>query len=208
MELARRHQVAAGAHPSYPDRAGFGRTLLPMPLRELQDSIAEQINALLAIATRMQIPLVHVKPHGALYHSCNRDPEIAVSFARAVLSIDGRLILLGQAGSPCLNIYREMGLRTAAEGFADRAYESDGNLRNRTLPGALLDSPDRAAAQAVAIATLGSVTATSGSELSISADTLCIHSDTPDSALIARAVKEQLRRAGVIIRAIGDYALQ
>lgn len=208
MELAHRHHVAAGAHPSYPDRAGFGRALLPMPLRELQDSVAEQINELHAIARRMQIRLVHVKPHGALYHSCNHDREIALSFARAVLSIDRRLIVLGQAGSACLNIYRDMGLHTAAEAFADRAYEPDGTLRNRTRSGALLDSPDRAAAQAVAIATCGRVTVTSGSELSISADTLCIHSDTPDSAIIARTVKEQLRQAGVMIRAMGDFGPQ
>ena len=206
MELAHQHHVSVGAHPSYPDRAGFGRVSLLMPVRELQDSIAEQINGLLVIARRMQIPLVHVKPHGALYHSCNREAEIAFSFARAVLSIDRRLIVLGQAGSPCLNIYREMGLRTAGEAFADRAYEPDGSLRNRTISGALLDSPDRAAAQAVAIATRGRVTATSGSELSTSADTLCIHSDTPDSAIIARTVKEQLQQAGVTIRAIGDFA--
>jgi len=205
MELARQHHVAAGAHPSYPDRAGFGRASLQMPVRELQDCIAEQIDGLLAIARRMQIPLVHVKPHGALYHACNHDTGVAMSFARAVLSIDRRLILLGQAGSPCLNIYRQMGLRTAAEAFVDRAYEPDGNLRSRTLAGALLDSPDRAAAQAVAIATRGCVTATSGSELRMSADTLCLHSDTPDSAIIARTVKEQLRQAGVTIRAIGDF---
>src|SRR5215471_3767817 len=197
MELALQHHVAVGAHPSYPDRAGFGRVSLPMAVRELQDSIAEQINQLLVIARRMKIPLVHVKPHGALYHSCNREAEIALSFARAVLSIDRRLIVLGQAGSPCLNIYRQMELRTAAEAFADRAYEPDGSLRNRTLPGALLDSPDRAAAQAVAITTRGRVTAMSGSELPMSADTLCIHSDTPDSTIIARTVKEQLGQAGV-----------
>ena len=207
MELARQHHVSAGAHPSYPDRDGFGRVSLPMPVHQLQDSIAEQISGLLAIARRTQVPLVHVKPHGALYHSCNRDAEIALSFARAVLSIDRRLIVLGQAGSPCLDIYREMGLRTAAEAFADRTYEPDGSLRNRTLSGAVLDSPDRAAAQAVAITTRGRVTATSGSELSMSADTLCIHSDTPDSTIIARTVKEQLRQAGVTVRAIGDFAL-
>jgi UPF0271 protein len=208
MELARRHHVAAGAHPSYPDRAGFGRTSLQIPFRELQDCIAEQINGLLAIARRMQVPLVHVKPHGALYHSCNHDAGVAHSLARAVFSIDRRLMLVGQAGSPCLNIYREMGLRTAAEAFVDRAYEPDGSLRSRTLSGALLDSPDRAADQAVAIATRGRVTATSGSELCISADTLCIHSDTPDSAVIARTVKEQLRQAGVTVQAIRDFALQ
>lgn len=207
MELVRQHHVAAGAHPSYPDRAGFGRTSLSIPVGELQEAIADQIDGLLAIARRAQIPLVHVKPHGALYHSCNRDRGIALAFARAVLSIDRDLIVFGQAGSPCLPLYQELGLRTAAEAFADRAYEPDGSLRNRTISGALLDSPGRAAAQAVAIATRGRVTAASGSELPMLADTLCIHSDTPDSAIIARTVKEQLSQAGVVVRAIKDFAL-
>jgi 5-oxoprolinase (ATP-hydrolysing) subunit A len=109
---------------------------------------------------------------------------------------------VGQAGSLCLDIYREMGLRTAAEAFADRAYESDGTLRNRSLPGALLDSPDRASAQAVSLATRGTVPTTSGAELAISADTLCIHSDTPGSVAIARRVREQLAASGVAIRGL------
>jgi len=202
LELARQHQIAVGAHPSYPDREGFGRTAFKIPVGELQTSIADQVNALLAIARRLKIPVVHVKPHGALYHSCNRDAEIARALCRAVLAIDSHMIVVGQAGSPCLNIYREMGLRTAAEAFADRAYEPDGTLRNRTLPGALLDSPDRAAEQAVSLVTRGKVLTTSGTELAISADTLCIHSDTPGSAAIARKVREQLAASGVAIRGL------
>jgi UPF0271 protein len=110
------------------------------------------------------------------------------------------MILIGQAGHPCLNIYREMGLRVAAEAFADRAYEADGALRNRNLPGALLDSPERASEQAVSLVMRGIVFTTSGSELSISADTLCIHSDTPGSAAIARTIKERLAASNVSLR--------
>jgi 5-oxoprolinase (ATP-hydrolysing) subunit A len=202
LELARQHHVAVGAHPSYPDRAGFGRTALRMPADELQKSITDQINLLLVIARRLKIPVAHVKPHGALYHSCNRDTEIARALCRAVLAIDSHMILVGQAGSPCLNIYREMGLRTAAEAFADRAYEPDGTLRNRSLPEALLDTPDRASKQAVSVVTHGNVLTTSGAELPISANTLCIHSDTPCAVAIARKVRERLAASGVAIRAL------
>ena len=119
-----------------------------------------------------------------------------------MLAVDPRMILIGQAGYPCLGIYREMGLRTAAEAFADRAYEPDGNLRDRKLPGALLESPERASAQSVSLATRGRVLTTSGSELAISADTLCIHSDTPGSAAIARAIKEGLSASNVLLRSL------
>jgi len=200
LELARQNHIAVGGHPSYPDLTGFGRTALKIPVAELQSSIADQLSQLLSIARRLKVAIVHVKPHGALYHSCNHDAEIARALCRAVLAVDSRMILIGQAGYPCLSIYREMSLRTAAEAFADRAYEPDGALRNRTLPGALLDSPERASAQAVSLVTRGRVLTTSGFELAISADTLCIHSDTPGSAGIARAIKERLVTANISLR--------
>jgi UPF0271 protein len=200
LELARENHVSVGAHPSYPDRPDFGRKVLQMAISELQQSITDQLNQLLTIANRLKIPVIHVKPHGALYHSCNSDGDIARALCRAVLAVNPRLIVIGQAGSPCLRTYREMNLPAAAEAFADRAYEPDGTLRNRKLPGALLSSPDRASAQAIALATRGKVLTTSSSELAVAADTLCIHSDTPDAALIARAIKEGLAAAGVSIR--------
>jgi 5-oxoprolinase (ATP-hydrolysing) subunit A len=200
LDLARRNHVAVGAHPSYPDPAGFGRTTLNIPIAELQTSIADQVSRLLSIARRLRVPVVHVKPHGALYHSCNHFAEIARALSRAVLAVDSRMVLIGQAGHQCLGIYREMGLHTAAEAFADRAYEPDGTLRNRNLPGALFDSPERASAQAVSVATTGRVFTTSGSELAISADTLCIHSDTPRAAAIARAIGERLAHANVSLQ--------
>jgi UPF0271 protein len=202
LELARQNSVAVGAHPSYPDRNNFGRIALNIPVADLQNSITDQINELVAVARRLRMTIVHVKPHGALYHSCNRDEEIARALGRATLAIDSRMILIGQAGAACLGIYREMGLRTAAEAFADRAYEADGSLRNRDLAGALLDSADRASEQAVYLATQGRVLATSGSELAVSADTVCVHSDTPGSAAIARAIRERLAVAGVAVRAL------
>jgi UPF0271 protein len=202
LQLARRNNVTVGAHPSYPDRTNFGRTPLKIPIAELQASITDQLTAILTISRRLEIPVVHVKPHGALYHSCNHDEEIARALCRAVLTIDPRMVLIGQAGSTCLGIYKQMGVRTAAEAFADRAYERDGTLRNRNLAGALLDSPERAAAQAVSLAMEGRVLTTSGSELTIAPDTLCIHSDTPGAAAIAQRIREQLAASGVEIRAL------
>jgi UPF0271 protein len=196
---ARTLQLAVGAHPSYPDRAHFGRVALPLPIEELQLSVQNQIAALASVAASLNMRLTHVKPHGALYHAAAHDLCVAQAVGDAVLAIDSQLIMVGQAGSPCLEKWHTMGLRCTGEAFADRAYEPDGSLRKRNRPGALLEDPCQAARQAVNIVLHKRVVACDGSELPVSADTLCIHSDTPNAAAIARAVNEQLRSAGVQI---------
>lgn len=202
LELARQNGVAIGAHPSYPDRADFGRHVMNLKAEELQEAIGDQLNTFQGVAIRLKSKVTHVKPHGALYHSCNQGGEIARTLARAVLEIDAGLILVGQAGFPCLEVYRQMGLRVASEAFADRRYEADGKLRNRSLTGALLDSPEEAASQAVEIATQNRVITSSGTALVVDADTLCIHSDTRGAAEIACAVRERLIRSEVSLRAL------
>jgi UPF0271 protein len=207
LELAKQHNIAIGAHPSYPDRAGFGRTSLDISIAELERSVSEQINELIGIARRLDVNITYVKPHGALYHDCNRNAEIARALGRAALIVNPQLILVGQAGAHCLEIYRQMGLRTAAEAFADRTYEADGILRERKLSGALIESPEDAAAQAIAIAINKRVFTSAGSELSISAETLCIHSDTQNAAAIAGAIRERLALAGIAVRRFADMAI-
>jgi len=202
VETAKKLNVAVGAHPSYPDRENFGRLESPMPPEALEGSVREQIAALAAIAARFGLRLIHVKPHGALYHATNKGREIALAVGRAVQAVDRQLIMVGQAGAPALEIWRGMGLRCATEAFADRTYERDGTLRKRTLPGALLDTPDRAARQALDIVLRHKVVAGDGSELPVMAQTICIHSDTPGAAAIARKVSEGLRAAGVQVRAL------
>jgi len=200
LELAQSLGVAVGAHPGYPDRQNFGRVALDMPHADLTSVIHDQLSELATIAQRLGIPIVHVKPHGALYHSCNADAEVARAVCRAVLAVDSHLIMVGQASSACLAVYREMGLRTVSEAFADRAYEADGSLRSRKLHGSLLEDPSAAALQAENIVLRGVVVTTSTSELPVHAETLCMHSDTPGAATIARAVRERLTAAGVQIR--------
>jgi len=200
LELAQQLGVAVGAHPGYPDRENFGRIALDMPHADLTSAIHDQLSELSAIAKRLNLPIVHVKPHGALYHACNTDAEIARAVCRATLALDSHLVMVGQSGSACLAIYRDMGLRVAAEAFADRAYESDGSLRSRKLPDSILEDPQAAATQAESIVVRGVVLTTSTHELPIRAETLCMHSDTPGAASIAKAVRERLTSAGVQIR--------
>jgi UPF0271 protein len=204
VRIAKQLDVAVGAHPGYPDRANFGRIESPMSAAEIENTVRDQITALAEIATEMGVTLVHCKPHGALYHAANKSTEVAAAIGRAVLESDEQLIMVGQAGSHTLPVWESMGLTCAAEAFADRAYEPDGILRKRTLPGALLENPADAAAQAVSIAMSHATLTTNGSQLKVAAQTICIHSDTPGSATIARAVNEALTKAGVQLRPLTE----
>jgi UPF0271 protein len=202
LQLAKENQVSAGAHPSFPDRENFGRAEMRLPIGDLERSLVAQIRGLQSIAKDVGIALAHVKPHGALYHAANRDPETAKAIGRATLACDRSLILVGQAESACLEIWREMGLTVAAEAFADRAYEADGTLRKRTLPGALLDSEDGAARQTLSIAVDHRVRAFDGSEINLTAQTICLHSDTPGAADFARRIRQELEQAGCDVRSL------
>jgi 5-oxoprolinase (ATP-hydrolysing) subunit A len=204
LELAKRLGVAVGAHPSYPDRRDFGRVAMEMAMPDLERSLKEQIESLYAVAVRLGVRVGHVKPHGALYHSVNRNVEIARVLGRVIRDIDNSMIVVAQAGSNTLDVFREMGLRTATEAFADRAYEADGSLRDRKLTGALLDHPEQAARQALSIALSGCVDATDSSTVPVSADTLCIHSDTPQAVAIAREIRRTLAAANIEVRSFGE----
>jgi UPF0271 protein len=195
--LAKKLGVGVGAHPGYPDRENFGRTEMEMSPEALEASVREQIAALQKVAKRHGVPVVHVKPHGALYHAANNSKAAAEAISRAALACDPKLIMVGQSGSNALRWYAGMGLETVAEAFADRAYEADGTLRNRKLPGALMQPAGRAAEQGVGIATRGEIITIDGQRLAVAAQTICIHSDTPGAPDIARALREHLQAAGV-----------
>jgi 5-oxoprolinase (ATP-hydrolysing) subunit A len=197
---ARKLNLAVGAHPGYPDPANFGRVELPHSALEIEDSVARQIAALVKIAESLDMRLAHVKPHGALYHAANTNRETALAIGRAAKAVDPQLVMVGQAGSTVLAVWHSMGLRCAAEAFADRVYEPDGTLRKRTLSGALIDDPARAAQQAIEIAVRRRVVASDGSELRVEAKTICIHSDTPGSVAIACEVNQRLKAAGVHVQ--------
>jgi UPF0271 protein len=205
LELAKKYGVAAGAHPSYPDRENFGRLAMDISAAELRASLTEQIESLRSVARRIGVQITHVKPHGALYHAANQSPEIAELIADVVTKVDPALVTVAQSGSPALEIYRHMRLRVAGEAFADRRYESDGTLRNRKLEGALLNA-EEAALQGHRIAV--DEYAFGGSvRLSLPADTLCIHSDTPSAGSIAKKLRMELERAGVDVISFASESL-
>jgi UPF0271 protein len=198
IEIARKCGVAVGAHPSFPDRANFGRVAMRIPPPELKQALLDQLRMMMSVAETLGVRVVHVKPHGALYHAANSDPAVASVIAAAVAAIDARMVVVAQFGSPAVSAYQRAGLRTATEAFADRAYEPDGTLRARSLPGALLKPAD-AVAQAVNIVVNGYAVAGDGTHLKMNPDTLCLHSDTPRAPEIARLVRESLSQAGIRI---------
>ena len=202
LTLAKARGCAIGAHPSYPDREHFGRRRVHTAPDALLSSLASQIAALSRLTEQIGVRLSHVKPHGSLYHDASNDQHIARAIFDAARSCDPHLRLVGMAGSKALDWWRAWGATVTAEAFVDRAYEPDGRLRARTLAGALITSPERAARQALAIATRSQVESTSGSMIAISAQALCIHADTPDAVEIAQLVRHTLTTAGIEVRAL------
>lgn len=197
LALAGRLGVAAGAHPGYPDRASFGRRSAGMDPRAIEETVFEQVRLLAAAADRAGVEVRFVKPHGALYNDAAGDEGIAAAVARGVARWRNPTVLVGLAGSRCLEVYRTHGFEAVGEAFADRAYEADGTLRPRALPGALHADPAAAAAQAVRIAVEGRVSAFGGRELALVARTICVHGDSPGAVAVARAVHAALLAAGV-----------
>lgn len=194
--------VAIGAHPSYPDRAGFGRHAMNLSGGLLAGTVAEQVASLLEVAARFGARLSHVKPHGALYNAAAREPGLARAFADGVARVAPGVVLVGLAGSEMLEAFAGAGFRVAGEAFADRGYEPEGSLTPRGRPGALKETPEEAARQALSIALDGEVVGAGGARVPLHAQTICLHSDTPGAPAFARAIAERLQAAGVVLRAL------
>jgi len=200
IEQALRWKLAVGAHPSYHDRAHFGRRELQVSPGAIAESVFEQVRTLDRVAENCGTRLLHVKPHGALYNQAARERSLAEAIAAGVARWDRDLIMVGLAGAPTLDIYREAGFSVAAEAFADRRYEADGSLRSREHPDALICDPVEAGRQALSIAEHGKVVACDGSPVVVNAQTICIHGDSPGAPEIATAVARTLRQAGFVLR--------
>jgi UPF0271 protein len=199
VRLACAAGVAVGAHPGFPDIAGFGRREMQLSPQDAEDMVLYQIGALAAIARSEGVRLRHVKPHGALYNMAAKDRPLADAIARAVVSFDPSLILFALPGSQLIRAGEACGLHTASEGFADRAYEPDGSLTPRSRLGAVIQDARSVVNRAVRMAVEGKVLATDGSELPMRVDTICTHGDTPGAQELTRALRAGLERAGVAI---------
>jgi UPF0271 protein len=192
---------AIGAHPGYPDLAGFGRRFLDATPDEIYADVLYQIGALAAFCRAAYVPLAHVKPHGALYNRAAVDVHTANAIVAAIRAFDPHLLLMAPPGSLLFKAARAAGVPALAEAFADRAYNPDGTLVSRRLPGAMIDDPEQAAQRALRIARAGRITAIDGTEIALAADTICLHGDAPGAVDRARAIRAALDAAGIQVAA-------
>jgi len=202
IKLALENQVAIGAHPGYPDLMGFGRRKMDLTPAEVKAYVFYQIAALKAMTEALGGKLQHVKAHGALYNEAAGNESVARAIAEAVLQLDSSLIFVGLANSNMLEVAKKMGLKTAAEVFADRAYTNFGTLVPRSQPGAVIHDPKICNDRVLQMIKEHTVEAINGSKIHIDASTICIHGDNPAAIELARSLRNHLEKNGIVIQAM------
>jgi 5-oxoprolinase (ATP-hydrolysing) subunit A len=209
VKLAAQGGVAVGAHPGYPDLAGFGRRNLECTPDEVRDDVIYQVAALKGFCALHGVKMQHVKPHGALYNTCVGNEPLSRAVAEAIAAVDRSLIWVALAGSQAglaRRIADAAGIRVVFEAFPDRAYTPDGKLAPRKLPGAVITDPEQAAEQALRMAQEGRVIATDGTAITMEVQTLCVHGDNPAALHHVRSIRQALEAAGLRIVSPGNLA--
>jgi UPF0271 protein len=201
VSAAKKRGVAVGAHPSFFDRENFGRKELKVSNQEVFDAVAYQLGVFQAIVSAVGMRPNHVKPHGALYNMAVHDQELADAIARAIQSVDPKLILFAPDKSELARAGEAHGLQIAREIFADRNYLNDGWLVPRTRPDALLHDPNEAAERVLRMLREGKVRSVEGRDVDVRGETICIHGDTPGAVEFARNLRSRLEHEGVRISA-------
>lgn len=201
LKQAKQNGVAAGAHPSFPDRENFGREPSGLSGKALAEELRGQIASLMKLAEAEGVTLTHVKPHGALYNMAARDAALASVVAETVSGLLPNVALVGPPVSELASAAAKQGLQFKAEGFADRAYEADESLRPRGEPGAVIEDHNAQTEQALQIAKSGSVQTYTGERLDLPVDTICIHGDTVSALEAARAIHAALKASGIRVSA-------
>ena len=196
--------IAIGAHPGYPDPIGFGRRNMTCSPAEVKAYVKYQLGALMAFAAAHGMKMQHCKPHGALYNMAGKDVALARAIAEAIAEVDSSIILLALAGSQMIKAGEEAGLRVASEVFADRAYQADGSLVPRKQPGAVIHDTDEAIARTIRMVKEGKVTAITGEDVPLKADSICVHGDNPSAVEFVRNIRARLEAEGVTIAPLSE----
>ena len=204
VAAAREAGVAAGAHPGFPDLMGFGRRNIACSPREAGAYVKYQLGALMAFTRANGVRLQHCKPHGALYNMAAKDMDLALAMAEAVAEVDKDVIFLGLANSSMIEAAKRVGLRVASEVFADRAYQADGTLVPRKQPGAVIHDADEAIARTVRMVKEGRVTAITGEEVPLRADSICVHGDNPSAVEFVKNIRARLIQEGVTVAPLSE----
>jgi UPF0271 protein len=208
VTIAKENGVALGAHPGFPDLIGFGRRNMDASPDEIKDYVTYQIGALQAFAASQAMTLQHVKPHGALYNMAVKDMAIWDAVAEVIAAVDQRLILFVMAGpwrGDLEAIGAKHGIRMAFEFFGDRAYNTNGSLVSRKLPGAVIHDHERVAEKVLKMITEGKVVCIDGSEIELSAETICVHGDNPAALKLVKNIREALHDSDIEIAPPGTF---
>ncbi len=202
VALAKENGVKVGAHPGFPDLVGFGRRNINVSPAELKAMVMYQVGALAAFCKAKGVKMNHVKPHGAMYNMAAKDIKLALAIAEGIAQVDDSLILLGLSGSQLLKAAQEVGLKSAAEVFADRAYEEDGSLVARTKPGAVIADENEVIERVIKMIKLGKVQTITGKEIEIKPDSICVHGDNPKALNFVKLIRQRLTQENIKIEAM------
>lgn len=202
VALAKKNGVAVGAHPGYPDLVGFGRRTLNVTPEEVKTYVKYQVGALLAFTKGAGVRMQHVKPHGAMYNMAAKDYKLALAIAQGIKEVDENLVLMGLANSEMIRAAKDVGLKVANEVFADRAYNDDGSLVARSLPGAVIHDKDVAIKRVIRMVKEGKVESITGNDVDITVESICIHGDNPEALEFAKNIKEALINEGIEISSL------
>lgn len=200
VALAKKFGTAIGAHPGFPDLMGFGRRNMAVTPEEAKAYVKYQLGALMAFAAGHGVKIQHVKPHGALYNMAAVDEKLARAMCEAVYEVDKNIVFMGLACSKMITAAEEVGLNAASEVFADRAYNDDGTLVSRKLPGAVIKDKDLAIKRVVRMVKDGKVESINGKDINIKADSVCVHGDNPKALEFVKNIRETLIAEGVEIK--------
>lgn len=202
IQLAKRHNIGIGAHPGLPDLQGFGRRKLDISPEEVYNIVVYQLGALNGFCQIHDVKMNHVKPHGALYQMGAKDKSIASAIAQAVYDFDKTLVFVGLANTLLISEAKKLGLKTASEVFADRRYEDDGQLVSRKEPDAVISDSDEALNQVVKMVTENKVISKNNKEITLQADTICVHGDGAHALEFVTKIREKLTKEGIDIQSL------
>lgn len=205
VKMALDKNVGIGAHPGLQDLAGFGRRKMAISPQEAFDLTVYQIGALSGFVQAEGARLQHVKAHGALYNMAAKDAALSEAIAEAVYKIDPELILFGLSGSELVRAGEKIGLRTANEVFSDRTYQPGGTLTPRTEPNALITDPDKALQQVIRMVKENKVETLKRQDVSLKAETICIHGDGATALEFAESLSKSLGAAGITIQKVAKF---
>ncbi|MDO4435411.1 MAG: 5-oxoprolinase subunit PxpA [Cardiobacteriaceae bacterium] len=200
LRWAKQYNVRVGAHPSFPDRENFGRTPMHLPPESLQAYLRYQLGAIKALCEAEGVALRYVKPHGALYNQAAQDEALADLIAQTVKAFDPQCALMGLSGSALIRSAEKIGLASISEVFADRRYHADGSLVSRTQLNAMVGSDEEAVLQVLQMVERGVVESVEGTEVSVKAESVCLHGDNEHALAFALRIQSALRERGILVR--------